>query len=74
KAGAAATSAARPVDDKKAEILEQNLTRRLTLAKNYLKSGSKTNARRILSDLAKKWPGTPQGQKAAQLLEAATGK
>lgn len=71
KAGA---SAAPPVDDKKAEILEQNLTRRLTLAKNYLKSGSKTNARRILSDLAKKWPGTPQGQEAAQLLEAATGK
>ena len=71
KAGAAA---ARPVDDKKAKILEQNLTRRLTLAKNYLKSGSKTNARRILSDLARKWPDTPQGQEAAQLLEAITGK
>jgi len=71
KAGAAA---ARPVDDRKAKILEQNLTRRLTLAKNYLKSGNQTNARRILSDLAKKWPGTPQGQEAAQLLEAATGK
>ncbi len=70
----AAAAAARPVDDKKAKILEQNLTRRLTLAKNYLKSGSKTNARRILSDLAKKWPDTPQGQEAAQLLEAATGK
>ncbi len=70
KAGA---SAAPPVDDKKAKILEQNLTRRLTLAKNYLKSGSMTNARRILSDLAKKWPDTPQGQEAAQLLKAATG-
>jgi len=71
KAGA---SAAPPVDDKKAKILEQNLTRRLTLAKNYLKSGSMTNARRILSDLAKKWPDTPQGQEAAQLLETATDK
>lgn len=71
KAGA---SAAPPVDDKKAKILEQNLTHRLTLAKNYLKSGSMTNARRILSDLAKKWPGTPQGQEAAQLLKADTGK
>jgi len=70
----AGRSAARPVDDKKAKILDQNLTRRLTMAKNYLKSGSKTNARRILSDLAKKWPDTPQGQEAAQLLEAATGK
>ncbi len=71
KAGAAA---APPVDDKKAKILEQNLTRRLTLAKNYLKSGSMTNARRILADLAKKWPGTPQGQEADQLLKAATAK
>ena len=73
-AGAAAASAARPVDDKKAKILEENLTRRLTLAKNYLKSGSTTNARRILSDLAEKWPDTPQGQEAAQLLEPATDK
>jgi len=71
KAGAAA---ARPVDDRKAKILEENLTRRLTLAKNYLKSGSTTNARRILSDLAEKWPDTPQGQEAAQLLEAAADK
>ncbi|MCK4374771.1 MAG: hypothetical protein KAX19_05555, partial [Candidatus Brocadiae bacterium] len=70
----AGRSAARPVDDKKAKILEQNLTRRLTMAKKYLKHGSKTNARRILSDLAKKWPDTPQGQEAAQLIEAATGK
>ena len=70
----AAAAAARPVDDKKAKILEQNLTRRLTLAKNYLKSGSMTNARRILADIAKKWPDTPQGQEAAQLLEAATDK
>jgi len=72
-AGAAA-AAARPVDDRKAKILEENLTRRLTLAKNYLKSGSTTNARRILSDLAEKWPDTPQGQEAAQLLEPATDK
>jgi hypothetical protein len=71
KAGAAA---ARPVDDKKAKILDQNLTRRLTMAKNYLKSGSMTNARRILSDLAKKWPDTAQGKEAAQLLETATDK
>jgi len=71
KAGAAA---APPVDDKKAKILQENLTRRLTLAKNYLKSGSMTNARRILADLAKKWPGTPQGQEADQLLKAATAK
>jgi hypothetical protein len=70
KAGAAA---APPVDDKKARILDQNLTRRLTMAKNYLKSGSTTNARRILTDLAKKWPDTPQGKEAAQLLEAAAG-
>jgi hypothetical protein len=70
----AAAPAARPVDDKKAKILQQNLTRRLTLAKNYLKNGSMTNARRILSDLAKKWPDTPQGQEAAELLKAAAGK
>jgi len=70
----AGRSAARPVDDKKAKILDQNLTRRLTVAKNYLKNGNKTNARRILTDLAKKWPDTPQGKEAAQLLKAATGK
>jgi len=71
KAGAAAAG---PIDDSKAEILDQNLTRRLTMAKNYLKNGSMTNARRILSDLARKWPDTPQGQEAAQLLKAAADK
>ena len=71
KAGAAA---ARPIDDKKAKILDQNLTRRLTIAKNYLKSGSMPNARRILSDLARKWPDTPQGKEAAQLLKTAADK
>ena len=69
----AGAAAARPVDDKKAKILDQNLTRRLTMAKNYLKNGSTTNARRILTDLAKKWPDTPQGKEATQLLEAAAG-
>jgi len=67
-------AAAGPVDDEKAEILDQNLTRRLTMAKNYLKNGSMTNARRILSDLARKWPDTPQGKEAAQLLKAAADK